>query len=348
MTIDVDASHASPVPARPRRLGRKLALVLAACLATTACQSQTQLGGGSSMVTGSAGGAGTQGAASQLERCSAPLGTAALVEPQGNVQATLSSVGLQSPIPLLRLLMAQSGCFRVVDRGAALSNIQSEDALAASGMLAQGSTTARGRMVTVQYLITPSVIFSNQNSGGFGAAAALGGLLGPAGAIAGGLAGSMRFQEAQTALFLTDAQTGIQEGVAEGSAKVTDFGGGAGLGGFGGGLAGFGSLSGYGNTAEGKLIAAAFLDAHNKLVQQVRMTQPNLPVQQVSAVAEPGNRDLVRQIQAELAARDYYTSSVDGIFGRNTSEAIRAFQADNNLTIDGQPSRALLQAITGR
>ncbi|MGF1464441.1 MAG: CsgG/HfaB family protein [Maricaulaceae bacterium] len=174
--------------------------------------------------------------------------------------------------------MAQSNCFQVIDRGAALQNIQQEDALAQSGLLRSDSTTARGRLITTQYLITPNVVFSNPNAGGVNAGAILGGLVGgSAGALVGGLAGSVRVQEAQTALFLTDAQTGVQTGVAEGSARVRDFGGGAGLGGFGGGIAGFGGLSGYGNTAEGKLIAAAFLDAHNKLVGQVRATQPNLP-----------------------------------------------------------------------
>lgn len=58
---------------------------------------------------------------------------------------------------------------------------------------------------------------------------------------------------AQTVLFLNDAKTGLQVAAAEGSASVKDFGG---LGGWGGGIAG-----GYGNTAEGKLIAAAFFDA---------------------------------------------------------------------------------------
>ena len=80
--------------------------------------------------------------------------------------------------------MAQSNCFRVVDRGAALSSIQTEDALAQSGMLQSGSTTARGRMITTQYLLTPNVVFSNQDAGGLNALGALGGYFGGAGALA--------------------------------------------------------------------------------------------------------------------------------------------------------------------
>lgn len=322
--------------------------VLALALVAGACESRTQLGGGSSMVTGSAGEAGTTGASTQLVRCDRPLGTAALVEPESNTQALLGSVGLQSPIPLIRLMMAQSNCFQVIDRGAALGNIQTEDALSRSGMLRQGSTTARGRMITTQYLITPNVIFSNQNSGGFGGLAALGGLLGAGGAIAGAVAGSMRFQEAQTALFLVDAQSGVQTAVAEGSAKVTDFGGFGGLGGFGGGIAGLGGIGGYGNTAEGKLVAAAFLDSYNNLVHQIRGTQPNLPPVMPGAEAARSDTDLVMDIQAELRRRGYYNGALDGIFGRGTTAAVRAYQRDNNLSQDGQPSLALLQHIRGQ
>jgi hypothetical protein len=266
---------------------------------------------------------------------------------EANAMGLLRSVGLQSPVPLLRLMMAQSNCFQVVDRGAAMSNLQMEQNLAQSGMLQQGSTTARGRMVTTQYLITPNVIFSNQNAGGANVLGALGGLLGPGGAIAGSIAGSMRIQEAQTALFLTDAQTGVQTSVSEGSARVQDFGGAGGLGGWGGWGGGFGAVSGYGNTAEGKLIAAAFLDAHNKLVQQVRMTQPNLPVMQQGAQAERGNTQLVTAIQFELRRRNYYSGAPDGIYGRVTSGAISAYQRDNNLPVDGQPTQALLQHLRG-
>lgn len=328
----------------------------AACLAaagllaagvTAGCQGEPQLGQGGSAVTGSTGSAGTQGASSNLERCDRPLGTAALVEPDANALGLLNSVGLQSPIPLLRLMMAQSNCFEVVDRGAALRNIQMEQGLAGSGMLQQGSTTARGRMITTQYLITPNVVFSNPNAGGANAGAAIGSLFGRGGALFGGLAGSIRIKEAQTVLFMTDAQTGRQSGAAEGSAKVQDFGGAAGLGGWGGGVAGIAGISGYGNTAEGKLIAAAFLDAHNKLVHQVRATHTNLPTVLPTAQAEPGNVELVTAVQSELKRRGYYTAAVDGIYGRGTNAAIATYQRENNLQIDGQPSTTLLAHLRG-
>ena len=265
---------------RLRAGGRATAsLGAAACTALllAGCQGTPQLGQGGSMAQGSAGGAGAQ-AATRLARCPKPLGTAALVEPAGGYSSYLTSLGLSSPLPVLRLMMQQSGCFRVTDRGAALGTIQTEDSLAQTGMLRQGSTTARGNMVTAQWLVTPNVIFSNQDAGGMGALAGLGGYLGSAGAMLGTVAGNTRLQEAQTALYLTDAQSGIQEAVSEGSASVTDFGGLGGLGAFGGGVGGLAGVSGYGNTAEGKLVAAALLDAFNKLVAQVNATRPNATV----------------------------------------------------------------------
>ncbi len=245
----------------------------AAALSLAACASQTELGEGSSLVTGSAGAAGAKNSAPQLRRCERSLGAAALVEPKGDSTVLLTAIGLQSPVPLLRLIMAQSNCFLVVDRGAALSNIQTERELAEQGMV---EGPGQPRLVAARYLITPNVVFSNRNAGGAGVGALLG-VFGLPGAVAGAAIASMRIQEAQAALFLTDAQTGVQIAVAEGSAKVKDFGGGAGLGGWGGGVAGIGGIGGYGNTAEGKLIAAALLNAYNNLTEQVMALQESPP-----------------------------------------------------------------------
>lgn len=238
----------------------------------TGCASQVRLGEGASPVQGSAGAAGAR--SSNLAACTTPIGTAALIEPDARVSSLLSRVGLGSPLPLLRLMMQQSNCFQVVDRGAAMASLEQEDRLARDGMLDRNSQTARGRMVAVQYLITPEIVFSEPNAGGAGAGGIAGGRLGALGAIVGAVAGSMKVQEAQVVLFVTDAGTGIQVAAIEGSAKVRDFGGMAGLGAFGAGLAGFGAIGGYSRTNEGKLISAALLDAFNGLVPQVAAMTP--------------------------------------------------------------------------
>lgn len=236
------------------------------------CASQMRLGEGASPVRGSAGAAGTRDAA--LPACAAPIGTAALIEPDAQVTSLLSKVGLGSPLPLLRLMMQQSNCFQVVDRGAAMASLEQEDRLAREGMLERNSQTARGRLVAVQYFITPEIVFSEPNAGGAGGGAALGGRLGALGAVVGAVAGSMKVQEAQVVLFVTDAGTGLQVAAIEGSAKVRDFGGMAGLGAFGAGLAGFGAIGGYSKTNEGKLISAALLDAFSGLVPHVSAMTP--------------------------------------------------------------------------
>ncbi|WJW76120.1 SH3 domain-containing protein [Thiohalobacter sp. IOR34] len=225
---------------------------------------QTKLGGGGSEVTGSGGNAGAQGQSTQLVHCARPIGTAALLEPEDRGYA---QYGLSSPVPLIRLMMAQSNCFRVVDRGAASSALQRERALAAGGELQKGSSMGGGQMVAADYIITPSIIFQDANAGGgFGGLGAL--LPGVAGAVAGGI--RTQNLESQVTLFVTNVRTGVQEAVAEGSAKKSDIS----FGGFGwmGGVAGGGGA--YQSTDIGKITAAAFMDAHNKLVAQLQATQP--------------------------------------------------------------------------
>ena len=139
----------------------------AIALAMTGCAAdQTRLGGGSTMVTGSAGAAGSQGAAPQLTHCAAPIGTAALIE-QDNPM--LAQAGLTSPIPLLRIMMAQSNCFQVVDRGQASQALQRERAMASAGELQSGSNMGAGQMKAADFLITPNVVFKDANAGGGGA-----------------------------------------------------------------------------------------------------------------------------------------------------------------------------------
>jgi hypothetical protein len=332
---------------RPRvnRATTRSSVALVVTFALIACQGTPQLGQGGSMVTGSGGSAGAQGASHQLLRCSRPIGTAALVEASPEALTGLQSLGLSSPLPMLRLIMSQSGCFTVVDRGAAMRNIEQEEYLRQSGMLRQGSQTARGKMVTTQYLLTPNVIFSNPNAGGAALGTAIGGLIGGgSGALVGGALGSMRIKEAQTTLFLTDAQSGVQVGVSEGSAKVRDFGAGVGLGGWGGGVAGMVGVSGYGNTAEGKLIAAALLDAHNKLVVQIGATQPSDLYEQRRGSAM--RSAVVSDIQGELVRHGYLPEgSPDGSMGPRTRTAIQEYQRAQGLLVDGKPSAELLEQM---
>ncbi|ASM48443.1 hypothetical protein PESP_a0166 [Pseudoalteromonas espejiana DSM 9414] len=54
---------------------------------------------------------------------------------------------------------------------------------------------------------------------------------------------------------------------------------------------------------------------------------------------------LVYGIQVQLNALGYKAGKVDGILGRDTISAIKKFQADNNLFIDGFATHRLLMKL---
>lgn len=55
----------------------------------------------------------------------------------------------------------------------------------------------------------------------------------------------------------------------------------------------------------------------------------------------------VKQIQCLLTYLGYSPGTIDGIEGRNTQGAIRAFQADYGLTVDGIPGAATQKMLVG-
>ena len=55
----------------------------------------------------------------------------------------------------------------------------------------------------------------------------------------------------------------------------------------------------------------------------------------------------IMQIQCLLTYLGYSPGSIDGIEGRNTQGAIRAFQADYGLTVDGIPGAATQKMLIG-
>ena len=250
-----------------------LTVSLGALLGLAACSS-TELGGGGSIVQGSAGETGNaEGANASLERCNQPLGTVTLDE--SNVPSHYYSTwygnntGISSTIPMFRLLAAQSGCFTLVERGAAFEVLERERRLSQSGELQAGSNIGPGQLAAADYVLRPEIIVSDTDSGGIGGA--LGGLvsnsLGSLGGLVGSVAGGVQTSDAQTLIYIVDVRSGVQKGIAEGSARTTDFSGRLGL---LSGLPGWGSMRGYTSTAQGKVVTASYLDAYNGLVRQLR------------------------------------------------------------------------------
>lgn len=244
------------------------AVALAAALSLTGCgKSKTDLGEGGAIVSGSAGPNGAHNAAHELQRCDAPVATLALVEnPNGYTYS--SSYHLPStPLPLVRLLAQQSNCFRVVDRAAGLRGTIQEQELKDAGVLRkQGSTVEKGKGYEAQYTLTPALTFSEKDAG-----REIGGILSmiPVLNKLVGVAEQVKLKDAQVTLLLTDNETTEQVAASTGSVRVTDLGMGGLILGKLGGAAG----AGWSNSNEGKVIAAAFLDAHNQLVASVRELQ---------------------------------------------------------------------------
>ena len=237
-------------------------------------------GRGGSQIQGSS----RDAASKNLEKCDKPMGTLAVVEPQDYSSRAIYELGLPSPSGLIRLIVQQSNCFQLVERGLAMQNIMQERNLAGAGQMQRGQNMGGGQMVTADYILTPDVAFSENNAGGAGAA--LGLLPGKAGAIGGLIGAGMRSKVAQTSMVLADTRTTLQVAAAEGSAKATDFA----LGGIlGGGMVG-GGLGGYTNTAEGKVIAASFIDNWNNIVRATRgmLTPANAAAPQAGGGAEAG------------------------------------------------------------
>ena len=246
-----------------------VALLTTAGLLAGCTEKGVELGEGGSVVSGSAGPQGANHAASALQKCDAPIATLALAEnPRGYAMPSNGQLP-PSPLPLVKLLAQQSGCFRVVDRNIGLEGTIRESELRNTGVLRPNGTVQKGKGYEAQYQLVPSLTFSEQSAGG-----GLGGIIAMIPVlrdIAGlaGIAENVKLKEAQTALFLTDTETTEQVAAATGSARATDLG----VGGLVLGRLGGAGGAGWSNTNEGKVIAASFLHAHNELVHQVRALQ---------------------------------------------------------------------------
>ena len=252
---------------------RKLALIAATgtALLLAGCETTSMKMGSpeaKTVATGSAAGAATSGENTALEKCASPLGTVSLVENQTAGWYTIlrDEYRLPPTANLLRLLVQQSNCFVVVERGAAgMRAMNRERELMQSGEMRGGSNFGRGQMVASDYALSPEIVFSADNAGGIGGV--LGGLIGGgSGRAVAAIGGGLQTREASAMLTLVDNRSGVQVAASEGSASKTDLNL---FGGLFGGRAGAG-LGGYTNTPQGKVITAAFMDAFNQMVRSLR------------------------------------------------------------------------------
>ena len=219
-----------------------------------------------------------------------------VVDPRSGI-GQLQQYGLGSPSALLRMMIQQSGCFDVVERGVAMQNLQQERALAQSGALRSDSNIGQGQMQVADFVLTPDVQIPASTTGGVGGALSNFGKLG---GLLGGLSGGLKFREATTSILIADVRSSIQVAGAEGKANKTDFS----IGGWAIGGGGAGSLGGYTSSPEGKLVAASLLDNYNKIVQDIRnkpqLIKPN--TQEAVANAQGSTRAEAPQHAGQMLA----------------------------------------------
>ncbi|HZV37331.1 MAG TPA: CsgG/HfaB family protein [Pseudoxanthomonas sp.] len=203
----------------------------------------------------------------EIPLCAKSLGTISVIEPE---DATNWWSGQQLPAPskLIKVFVNKSRCFTLVDRGAGMDAAMRERDLASGGQLRNRSNIGKGQIKAADYVLVPDLISQNSNSGGNAIGGLLGGLVGGnVGAVVGGL--NFKKKTADVVLTVTDVRSSEQVAMAEGSAKKTDIGWGAGGGLFTGSHWGSAGAGGYANTEIGQVITLAYLQAYSDLVGQL-------------------------------------------------------------------------------
>lgn len=202
----------------------------------------------------------TESTTPQVPRCTRNLGSISI---QNGDSAGWSYYRLQPPAGLLRVVIQQSGCFTVVERGAGLDAAMRERDLASGGQLQRGSNVGAGQIRAADYVLLADVVAQDNNASGGAVGAALGGVIGGRlGGVIGGV--GVRSQTAQTTLALTNVRT-TESFATEGNATNRNFAWG-GVGFLGGGGAG---LGGYTDTEIGRVVTVAFIDAYTQMVNQL-------------------------------------------------------------------------------
>jgi len=261
----------------------------------------------------------------EIPVCEKKMGTLSVIEPENNWWREYE---LESPEALIKIFVSESKCFTLVDRGKGLAAAQSERALASDGELRGGSNVGKGQMKAADYVLVPDVVNRNAKAGGKSVGGILGGLVGGrAGAAVGGV--NLKSKTADVVLTMTDVRSTEQVALAQGHAKKTDIGWGAGgWSGFSGGFAA-GGASSYSNTEIGQVVTMAYLDAFVKLIDEAQKNAPDPKADNVSqsvTMAKPGRMYTSPDQKAEVI-RDldpgmmlYPSGEKDGIWWKVSDE----------------------------
>ncbi|WP_174279041.1 SH3 domain-containing protein [Sphingomonas bacterium] len=232
---------------------------LAALLATP--------GGAQRLAKPSAGQRLQETTANDVPRCPRKLGTVSIED--GDDPSAWTQASLAPPSKLLKVLVARSGCFNLVDRGTGLNAANRERNIGGSLGLQRRSNVGIGQVKAADYVLVAEIQGANSNVSGSGAAAGIGGLVG--GRI-GGLVGGFRSKkmEANTILSLTNVRTTETIATEDGYAAKNNLSlAGGGFFAVAGGVGG-----GYDNTDLGRIVTLSFIQAYARLVNDLGEITP--------------------------------------------------------------------------
>ncbi len=200
--------------------------------------------------------------ANDVPHCARKLGTVSIED--GDDPYSWTQASLAPPSKLLKVLVARSGCFNLVDRGTGLNAASREREIGGSLGLQRRSNVGVGQIKAADYVLVAEIQGANSNVSGSGAAGAVGGLINHRlGGLLGGI--SSKKMEANTILSLTNVRTTETIATEDGYAAKNNLS-----------IAGGGFFSvagavggGYDNTDLGRIVTLSFIQAYAKLVNDL-------------------------------------------------------------------------------
>jgi len=262
----------------------------------------------------------------QVPTCDRKLGTVSVKEPENS---WWTQYNLESPEAVIKVLVFQSKCFTLVDRGKGLQAAQAERTLASGGELVGGSNVGKGQMKAADYVLVPDIANRNRHADSTNIGGLMAGLIPHGyGEAFGGL--SLKSKTADVVLTLTDVRSTEQVALEQGHAKKVDMGwstGGGGAGFYGPFIAA--GASSYANTEIGQVVMQAYLEAFTKLVSDIKTMSPFASTDNASQaviMSKPGRLYTQPDLKSEVV-RDlspgmtlYPTGEKMGVWWKATDE----------------------------
>ena len=240
----------------------------------------------------------------------------------------------------LTTALVQSNRFIVLERQA-LGEVLGEQDLGGGGRIKQGTEAKIGEIEGAEILVVAAVTEFSGNAGG-----TKGGVGGSSGGLLGSIFGGIRKAHMAIDLRLVDATSSRVLYATSVEGESTDVNLGGALGNYYGGGALGGALSSWKNTPIEKALRQVINEAVNVVVKHT----PQQFYRHGGAGARPmassgPSRAEVKTMQTLLNKLGYPAGTPDGLMGRNSRAAIRAFQTDNKLTVTGDLDSATMAAL---